>query len=209
MKPFGDHAPALRKRGLAVIPCGGEDGKTPMLKGWQKRKLPVAIIEKLALRYPDANIGIVCGLSGVVNVDIDDPKQLPDMLMRFGDTPLIARTPSGGYHLWYAAQGMVRSTNSGAKELAVDVKADRGLVIVPPSCNPQMGKDYTFERGSWDFLNRLPPFRVEALPRTQTMKASKSSTPAAPRLAERHSRKGNARRHCFLPCHAGSPIRRQ
>ena len=163
MKPFGDNALALHGRGLAVIPCAGDDGKSAKLTGWQKSKRSAKTIAKLARRYPDANVGVACGLSGMVVVDIDDPSLLPSMLLRFGDTPLITRTPSGGYHLWYIAPVAVGSTDLSSEGLAVDIKADGGQVIVPPSFNRQSGVPYEFERGSWDDLTRLPPFRKEAL----------------------------------------------
>jgi hypothetical protein len=173
-RPFGDHALPLSKRGLAVVPCGGEDGKSPKVREWQKRKWSLSTIAELARRYPDANIGVACGLSGIVVVDVDDPTLIPAMLLRFGDTPLITRTPSGGSHLWYRKAGVVGSGPLGPS-LAVDIKADGGQVIVPPSFNPQSGKEYVFERGSWDDLDRLPPFRQEALPRPKT--SAKSSRP--------------------------------
>ena len=96
------------------------------------------------------------------------------MLRRFGDTPLLTRTPSGGAHLWYRKVGEVRS-GTLRPSLAVDIKADGGQVIVPPSFNRQSGRQYVFERGSWDDLDRLPPFRQEALPRPMT--SAKSSPP--------------------------------
>ena len=57
----------------------------------------------------------------------------------------------------------IKSTNLRKQGFEVDIKADGGLVIVPSSFNPRVGKEYEFEKGSWDDLARLPPFRVEAL----------------------------------------------
>ena len=70
----------------------------------------------LARRYPDANVGVACGLSGMVVVDIDDRSLLPSMLLRFGDTPLITRTPSGGVQfVVYRKVGAVKSGDAEAK----------------------------------------------------------------------------------------------
>ena len=115
-----------------------------------------------ARRFAAANIGVACGPSGVVVVDVDEPELVEAMLERFGDTPLMTRTPSGGAHLWYRKVGEVKSSPLGPS-LVVDIKADGGQVIVPPSFNRQSGVSYEFERGSWDDLTRLPPFRKEAL----------------------------------------------
>jgi hypothetical protein len=145
-----------------VVPCGGADGKSPKLRGWPKGKRSAKTIAKLARQYPDANIGVVCGLSGIVVVDIDDPSLVPGMLERFGDTPLITLTPSGGAHLWYRMISPVRSRNLRSQGLEVDIKADGGYVLVPPSFNPKLGRGYVFKCGQWADLERLPPFRWEA-----------------------------------------------
>jgi hypothetical protein len=162
-QPFGEAAVGLRKRGLAVVRCVGPDGKEARFPGWQRARLSVGTIADLARRYPDANVGVACGLSGYVVVDVDAPVLLGPMLERFGDTPLITRTPRGGAHLWYRKVGVMPSRNLKSEGLMVDIKADGGMVIVPPSYNRHSGKPYVFERGSWEDLDHLPSFRSEAL----------------------------------------------
>jgi hypothetical protein len=99
--------------------------------------------------------------------------------VRVLDGPAI-RTIGGGTHLWYRKVGEVRSTNLRSDGLEVDIKADGGFVLVPPSFNPQSGRPYVFERGTWDDLNGLPPFRKEAL----TAAANASTTDSA--ISEGH-----------------------
>ena len=160
MKPFGDNAQVLHALGLVVLPCGKDDGKSPLVKGWEHRK-SAKTVATWAQRFAAANIGIACGLSGYLVVDVDKPAIVETMLRRFGDTPLITRTPSGGVHLWYRNLGAVKS-GTLRPSLEVDIKADGGQIIVPPSFNRQSGVPYEFERGSWNDLTRLPPFREEA-----------------------------------------------
>ena len=157
-QPFGDYAPTLHERGLAVLPCGGEDGKRPLVRGWQTGKRRAETIAEWVRRHPNANIGLSCALSQIVVVDVDEAKLIEPMLEKFGDTPLMTSTPRGGAHLWYRKDGRVRSGNLKSEGLAVDIKADGGLVVVPPSRNPNSGRSYKFEPGSWDNLARLPPF---------------------------------------------------
>jgi DNA-binding XRE family transcriptional regulator len=157
----------LRSRGLAVLPVGGETGKKPLVT-WAKWTKPpaTAFVDKLICRHPDANVGIICHLSRVTVVDIDDLALLGAMLERFGDTPLITRTPSGGYHIWYRHAGE-RCTNLRGEGLDVDIKGKGGFVVVPPSVARQgrhYGKPYVFERGSWADLGRLPRIRDDSLP---------------------------------------------
>jgi hypothetical protein len=61
----------LLSRGLAVLPVGGETGKQPLV-AWAKRTKPsaTAFVDKLILRYPDTNVGIICHLSRVTVADI-------------------------------------------------------------------------------------------------------------------------------------------
>ncbi len=162
-RPFGDHAVALHELGLAVLPCGGEDGKRPLVRGWQTGMRSPETIAEWVRQHPDANIGLSCGPSQIVIVDIDTPELTESMLNRFGDTPLITSTPRGGAHFWYRKDGVIRSGNLKSEGLAVDIKADGGFVVMPPSFNRQSGKEYLFVRGSQDDLARLPPFRREAL----------------------------------------------
>jgi bifunctional DNA primase/polymerase-like protein len=104
MSAFASIAEYLAEAGLAVLPLGGVDGKTPLVK-WARWKHPPvqAFVRTLINNYPDANIGVICGLSGVTVVDVDDPKLLPQIIERFGNTPLRISTPSGGAHLWYSS----------------------------------------------------------------------------------------------------------
>src|SRR2546425_678030 len=106
MSAFTAAAPSLAAAGLTVLPLGGDDGKVPLIKwaNW-KRHPGLAFIRALIKEHPDANIGVVCGLSGVTVVDIDDLDLMPLMIERFGDTPLRTNTPSGGVHLWYRNSG--------------------------------------------------------------------------------------------------------
>lgn len=165
---FTKSAMNLYQHDLAVIPLGGENGKEPLIKyaNWE-RPPGREFITKLSKKYPDANVGVLCGLSGVTIVDIDDPSVTDEMIARCGDTPLITATPSGGVHLWYRHNGE-RSANLRVSEgLDVDIKATGGLVVVPPSIRPSgkyAGKPYTFNSGSWDDVQRLPVANPGSLP---------------------------------------------
>ena len=108
---FAESAIDLAGHGLAVIPLGGEDGKVPQIKHSTWKRLPgPQILAKLSKQFPDSNVGILCGLSNISVVDIDDPTVTDKMIDRCGDTPLKTATPSGGVHLWYRHNGE-RSSN--------------------------------------------------------------------------------------------------
>ncbi|HUT50765.1 MAG TPA: bifunctional DNA primase/polymerase [Alphaproteobacteria bacterium] len=147
-----------RSLGLSVIPCGKEDGKTPLVR-WStfSDKLPHdRVIEKWISQFPDANVGIVTGaVSGLTVVDIDKPEKRDQVVAECGHTPLVAKTPRGGYHLYYQHNG--EGTRNGVVD-GVDLRGRGGFVVAPPSINPKNGGEYTFEIGeaSPDILARLP-----------------------------------------------------
>src|SRR5262245_30433136 len=110
VRPFADLAFVLAERGLAVIPCPGEDGKSPRgavagYHRWKKRPGP-DMIRRFAAEYGDANIGVITSLSGLTIADVDEAgKDVDKIVSLAGDTPLQTRTPSGGLHLWYRSSG--------------------------------------------------------------------------------------------------------
>ena len=183
LTPYASAAAELALRGLTPIPVGGEDGKKPLVK-WPRRRLAPEspAIKQWAEKFASANVGILTKPSSVTVIDVDDPGLLPNMEERFGATPLVTRTPSGGGHLWYRAQGEGSRNLRRSEGLPVDVKAggsgQGGFVVVPPSVRPSgphAGKPYRFERGSWDDLRRLPSIRAGSLSIAPADEVSKGS----------------------------------
>ena len=184
--PFGEAAHQFAGKRIVVIPCGGDDGKRPLVR-W-RRLTPAAFHKQLPnwlKRLPGANLGIACGPSRIVVVDIDDPGLLPTVFARFGETPLITRTGSGGYHAYFdnsdAAIGCYNLRK--AEKLPIDIKGAGGVVIAPPSRNPATGGLYVFHRGSWADLQNLPPLRTDSLPTRGGQTRRKESNGTGDRLA--------------------------
>lgn len=158
-QPFAA-AKELHGYGLAVMPIGGNDDKTPLVVGWGKWKgpPPAKAIEKWMPRHTNANIGIATSPSRVTIVDIDDMSIANDCIARFGDTPVKTATPSGGLHLWYRSNGE-RNSNLRREGLAVDIKGVGGMVVIPPSIRrsgKHAGEAYFLVEGGWHDLSRLP-----------------------------------------------------
>lgn len=179
--PFKDAARLLHDRGLVVVPAGGSDGKVPLVKGFTRRVPSIDTLRQWELQFPHANIGICCHLSDVTIVDVDDPEIEEMITERFGNTPLRTRTPSGGVHLWYRHNGE-RCANLRCHDIAADVKAVGGFVVVPPSTRlgngPNAGEPYRFVKGTWDDLGQLPPVKAGSLP-AGSGNRSQSATPRA------------------------------
>jgi hypothetical protein len=140
--------------GWHVFPCA-TGAKRPALRGnWQD----------LATTSPDQirdwwarapyNIGIACGPSGLVVIDLDQPHDVDDdegaadgalfplsgadilsgLARQHGERypggTYIVDTPSGGCHLYFSAAGGAQARNSaGAVGPHIDVRADGGYVV--------------------------------------------------------------------------------
>jgi len=120
------------------------DQKVPLVRWqeFQKRCADVQEITQWFERWPDANIGIVTGMiSGIIVLDIDPRHGGDDSLAawqtRHGVLPptVEATTGGGGRHLYFSTGGTaVLSMTAVAK--GIDVRAEGGLVVAPPSRHP-------------------------------------------------------------------------
>lgn len=84
--------------------------------------------------WPEANVGVVTGsVSGVVTIDVDPRHGGEETLWRMDGLPptLESETGGGGRHLWYARPD--RELPSVELGMGVELKAERGLIVAPPS----------------------------------------------------------------------------
>jgi putative DNA primase/helicase len=135
-------AHAYAKRGWYVFPVRNAT-KTPHIKQWQK--LATTEPKQIAAwwaKWPDADIGIACGLSGllVVDLDVDDDPDNPkngvaewESLTDDDGTSLVMRTPRGGLQLIYTTD---KEYKNSASVIApnIDIRGAGGFFAVPP-CN--------------------------------------------------------------------------
>ena len=154
--------PALLRSALAaamlgwhVFPCAA-DGKRPALReNWQDLATTSANqIRDWWTRAP-YNIGIACGPSGLIVIDLDmphdedeDDEEAADGALfplsgadilsrlarqhgeRYPGGTYVVDTPSGGCHLYFSDAGDARARNSaGAVGPHIDVRADGGYVV--------------------------------------------------------------------------------
>lgn len=155
-----EQAAAYAARGWAVIPLYGlrdgvctcrdarsctSPGKHPKWPAWQNRGMTEAGEAAMwFLEHPDDNVGVVCGASGLMVVDIDSEEG--ERTAGQWDLPatLEARTRRGR-HLYFRARG---ETVNSIKFAGLDVKAGNGFVVAPPSARVD-GECY-------EWANQLP-----------------------------------------------------
>jgi len=150
------HAAALAyaARGWSVIPIEPR-GKRPLLPWleFQQRLATADEFEGWFRRWPDANVGLVTGrVSGLVVVDVDPRHGGQASLERLRDEhgPLPrtveAETGGGGRHLYFAYPGALVHNRVGILP-GIDLRADGGCVVAPPSRHPG-GRRYRWAEGS-------------------------------------------------------------
>lgn len=123
-------------------------------------------------QWPDANIGVACGPSGLVIIDLDaktggaETWTSLQKLHRLEDAPVRGLTGGGGEHLYYQApEGAEIRNSAGLLGPGIDVRGAGGYVVAPPSLH-ESGRQY-----AWDVeahpddhdLRPLPPTLVALL----------------------------------------------
>ncbi|MGW4369164.1 bifunctional DNA primase/polymerase [Nocardia takedensis] len=148
---------ACAARGFRVFPLH-PDAKTPAIEHWNAAAtLDQRRIRWWWRRWPDGNIGIACGPSGLHVLDLDTGHDQPppapwagardgrDVLARLAldaghplPVPtLTVATPSGGLHLYYRAPREPVLRNTIARlGWRVDSRGDGGYVVAPGSALP-------------------------------------------------------------------------
>jgi hypothetical protein len=111
-------------------------------QGFQDATADLAQVLRWWTARPDANVGIACGLSGMVVLDID-PRHggddaMADLESELGELPQTVESHSGGggVHLLFRHPG---GALVGEAAPGVDVK-DRGYIVAPPSIHPSGGE---------------------------------------------------------------------
>jgi hypothetical protein len=131
---LGAAAVAYAERGWHVFPVAPR-GKVPVTK---RRMLDASLDEGLVAAWWEqrlqANIGVACGPSGLVVVDLDGEEAVrgwADLVARHGghERTLVARTGKG-FHLYFAGEGRSSAGRIGPR---IDTRGAGGYVIAPPS----------------------------------------------------------------------------
>lgn len=161
-------AQAYAKRGWPVIPlhspvkggcsCGNPDcrsvGKHPRTRnGLKDATVNIETIQGWWREWPDANVGLCTGsVSGVVAVDVDPRSggiETWKWLCEEHDPPATIRAITGrgddGFHLYFAFTEKLKGRSKALGD-GIDVKAEGGYVVAPPSLH-EMGGRYEFAPG--------------------------------------------------------------
>lgn len=157
------HALAYARKGLYVFPLRETD-KRPQIKEWQNS----ATTDQDQIRqwwgnWPKANIGIVCGKSGLTVVDLDVKDGLDGidawdaLCVEHGinDNTRTAKTPSGGLHVYYRSNGHDLHNTAGVLAPGIDTRSNGGYVVAPPSVLPTGSYTWESETPTIEIPNKI------------------------------------------------------
>jgi len=147
-----------QRSSLAIFPL---NGKIPLTAhGCKDATKDRAQVESWWAQYPSANIGIATGqINGLLVIDVDvkhdqgkyGDESLKALESELGELPetWVAITGSGGLH-YYFRYPEGHDIRNSASQLAqdIDIRAQGGYVVAPPSVHPDTGRLYEWECGS-------------------------------------------------------------
>lgn len=137
-------------------------GKHPIFPGgWQAATTDELKVCAAWVDYPDANIAIATGKpSGLLVLDIDHrhggDESLRDLEYEHGVLPLTPRVVTGGGVHYYFAYPGYAVPSSVSLAPGIDVRADGGIVIAPPSLHPS-GQRYAWDAATPPKTTPLAP----------------------------------------------------
>jgi hypothetical protein len=143
-----DWALGYAEAGFPVFPIKENAKKPPLTAhGFKDASTSQVVVERWWDRYPNANIAIATGGKwAVVDVDPRNEGSVPEWV----PSTWTASTPAGGRHYWLR---MDRPVRSRVLARGVDLKAEGGYVVVPPSKRPE---------GEYEWVIDLSPAWIEA-----------------------------------------------
>lgn len=161
-------------------------GKHPRPReGFKSSTLSLKRIASWWATWPNANIGINCGRSGIAVLDCD-PKNGGEASLHslLAETPSVAHAPSvqtgsGGSHRYFKLTNGAKTSQNRLP--GIDVRADGGYVVAPPSLHSS-GNRYAGEPPAVDALPDWPSVLTEMLKKPD--KAASGSSPKGEQTAE-------------------------
>lgn len=110
--------------------------------------LDLDVINKWWSQWPQANIGLSCGGSGVIALDADSYKDVYDgekLLDPLDEETVTNLTGGGGTHLLYQMpEGKTLGNAKSGLPSGIDIRGYGGYVVLPPSVHPN-GTLYQWE----------------------------------------------------------------
>ena len=138
--------------GWSVLPVKPEE-KRPYMTNWlqyTKSKAPMEMVENWFRSLSGAGVGAVTGkISNMIVLDVESWCKTPieDLLKKY-PTQMVARSGSGGYHLYYQyPAGVSKVANRVGIFDGADLRADGGFIVLPPTVHPNGNRYEWIKKG--------------------------------------------------------------
>lgn len=150
-----EQALAYAAAGWRVVPIG-QGQKHPDLPAWQDAATTdPATITRWYLERPGRGVGVATGdASGVFVLDVDiaegkaGDETLAELERTYGTLPDTSEviTGSGGRHLYFRhPEGLDLTNSAGKLGPGLDIRANGGQVLAPPTVHPLTGRAYEWD----------------------------------------------------------------
>ena len=155
--------------GVNVIPIRPRDKRpavatwkpyqdAPMIESFSADQLDRYVLSWWGGKRPHGLAALTGAYADLVVVDVDSPAAREAVVAMCGEWPRTTEVSTAkGSHLWFAHPGNRVPNRVRVADVPLDVRADGGYVLVPPSIHPS-GVRYRWERWLWP-----PPQMPEAL----------------------------------------------
>lgn len=147
IKDYGDH-------GWSVLPVKPEE-KRPYMQNWlqyTKERASQQVLTEWFTHLSGAGVGVVTGkISGILVLDVENtcPQPIENILRKY-PTNMVSRTGSGGYHLFYQYPSNRGKVSNRVRLFdGIDLRADGGFIVLPPTRHPS--------GGTYEWVNRGMP----------------------------------------------------
>jgi len=155
------------EQGWHVFPCGVKSKKPITKHGLLDASTDPAQIRAWWEATPQANIGIACGPSNLVVVDLDGEQGKTSWATSrknhgFDDNTLTSLTGGGGVHLVFQASETLIPNSTTGMGPGVHIRGAGGYIIAPPSIHPS-DKAYAWDNVCLQEPQPLPAPVLDAL----------------------------------------------
>jgi len=157
---------ALAQRRLAIFPCRPRDKRPATANGLNDATTDQATITRYWRVRPDYNIGIATGaLSGIFVIDVDGAEaELRKLEVEHGALPpTVEVITARGRHIYFQMPDGSDIRNSAGKIApGIDVRANGGYVLAPPSIHPS-GRRYAWSVDSANTFAAAPAWLLQRI----------------------------------------------
>ena len=157
--------------GWSILPVKPEE-KRPYMTNWlqyNRTRATPEMVENWFRSLSGAGIGAVTGkVSNMVVLDVESWCKIPiEELLKKYPTQMIARSGSGGHHLYYQyPTGISKVSNRVGIFEGADLRADGGFIVLPPTVHPNGSRYEWIKRGPLGAFPR-PLLDIESRPAVQ------------------------------------------